>query len=46
MAFLGNGGPTYPCSTPLSPVRCDSQEEIDSYWDKLIEEPLGVRLAH
>jgi predicted 3-demethylubiquinone-9 3-methyltransferase (glyoxalase superfamily) len=37
MVFL-NGGP----SNQLNPafsffVRCDSQEEIDSYWDKLIE---------
>jgi predicted 3-demethylubiquinone-9 3-methyltransferase (glyoxalase superfamily) len=37
MVFL-NGGPAYQFNPAFSFfVRCDSQEEIDSYWDKLIE---------
>src|ERR1700733_2773597 len=37
MVFL-NGGPAYQLNPAFSFfVRCDSQEEIDSYWDKLIE---------
>lgn len=37
MAFL-NGGPSYALNPAFSYfIRCDSQEEIDSYWDKLIE---------
>jgi predicted 3-demethylubiquinone-9 3-methyltransferase (glyoxalase superfamily) len=37
MVFL-NGGPAQQLSPAFSFfVRCDSQEEIDSYWDKLIE---------
>ena len=37
MVFL-NGGAAYQFSPAFSFfVRCDSQEEIDSYWDKLIE---------
>jgi len=37
MVFL-NGGPAYQLNPAFSFfVRCDSQKEIDSYWDKLIE---------
>src|SRR5271154_4261266 len=37
MVFL-NGGPAHQLTPAFSfLVRCDSQEEIDSYWDKLIE---------
>ena len=37
MVFL-NGGPTYQLTPAFSFfVRCDSQEEIDSYWNKLLE---------
>jgi predicted 3-demethylubiquinone-9 3-methyltransferase (glyoxalase superfamily) len=37
MVFL-NGGPAHQLNAAFSFfVRCDSQEEIDSYWDKLIE---------
>ena len=37
MVFL-NGGPAHQLNPAFSFfVRCDSQEEIDSYWDKLIE---------
>jgi predicted 3-demethylubiquinone-9 3-methyltransferase (glyoxalase superfamily) len=37
MVFL-NGGPAYQLNPAFSFfVRCDSQEEIDSYWGKLIE---------
>jgi len=37
MVFL-NGGPAYQLNPAFSFfVRCDSQEEIDSYWDKLME---------
>ena len=37
MVFL-NGGPAQLLNPAFSFfVRCDSQEEIDSYWDKLIE---------
>lgn len=37
IVFL-NGGPAQQLSPAISFfVRCDSQEEIDSYWDKLIE---------
>ena len=33
-----NGGPAYQLNPTFSLfVRCDSQEEIDSYWGKLIE---------
>ena len=36
MVFL-NGGPAHQLSPSFSFfVRCDSQEEIDSYWDKLM----------
>ena len=36
MVFL-NGGPAHQLSPSFSFfVRCDSQEEIDSYWDKLL----------
>jgi predicted 3-demethylubiquinone-9 3-methyltransferase (glyoxalase superfamily) len=36
MVFL-NGGPMYQLNPAISFfVRCDSQDEIDSYWDKLI----------
>src|SRR5207237_10693073 len=48
MVFL-NGGPAHQLNPAFSFfVRCDSQEEIDSYWDKLIEggKPHGLRLAH
>ena len=38
MVFL-NGGPTQQLSPAVSFfVRCDSQEEIDRYWDRLIED--------
>jgi hypothetical protein len=37
MVFL-NGGPAHALNPAFSFfVRCNSQEEIDSYWDKLIE---------
>ncbi len=37
MVFL-NGGPAHRLTPAFSFfVRCDSQEEIDTYWDKLIE---------
>jgi len=37
MVFL-NGGPSYQFNPAFSFfVRCDSQKEIDGYWDKLIE---------
>lgn len=37
MVFL-NGGPGHPHTPAFSLfVRCDSQEEIDQYWDKLLE---------
>ena len=37
MVFL-NGGPQYQLTPAFSFfVRCDSQEEIDGYWDKLLE---------
>jgi predicted 3-demethylubiquinone-9 3-methyltransferase (glyoxalase superfamily) len=37
MVFL-NGGPANPHTPAFSFfVRCDSQQEIDTYWDKLIE---------
>ena len=37
MVFL-NGGPAHQLSPAFSfLVRCDSQEELDSYWGKLIE---------
>lgn len=37
MVFL-NGGPAQQLNPAISFfVRCDSQEEIDTYWDKLIE---------
>jgi predicted 3-demethylubiquinone-9 3-methyltransferase (glyoxalase superfamily) len=37
MVFL-NGGPSQQLSPAFSFfVRCDSQQEIDTYWDKLIE---------
>jgi predicted 3-demethylubiquinone-9 3-methyltransferase (glyoxalase superfamily) len=37
MVFL-NGGPTYQLNPAFSFfVRCDSQEEIDRYWGKLLE---------
>jgi predicted 3-demethylubiquinone-9 3-methyltransferase (glyoxalase superfamily) len=37
MVFL-NGGPAHQLNPTFSfLVRCDSQEEIDSYWGKLIE---------
>src|SRR3569623_144412 len=37
MGFL-NGGPTYQLNPAFSLfVSCDSQEEIDRYWDKLLE---------
>jgi len=37
MVFL-NGGPTYQLNAAFSLfVSCDSQEEIDGYWDKLME---------
>jgi predicted 3-demethylubiquinone-9 3-methyltransferase (glyoxalase superfamily) len=37
MVFL-NGGPSHQLNPAFSFfVRCDSQEEIDTYWDKLIE---------
>ena len=37
MVFL-NGGPAHQLNPAFSFfVRCDSQEEIDSYWDKLME---------
>ena len=37
MVFL-NGGPAHQLSPAISFfVRCDSQEEIDSYWEKLME---------
>jgi predicted 3-demethylubiquinone-9 3-methyltransferase (glyoxalase superfamily) len=37
MVFL-NGGPAHQLNPAFSLfVRCDSQKEIDSYWDKLIE---------
>lgn len=36
MVFL-NGGPAYQLSPAISFfVRCDTQEEIDNYWDKLM----------
>ena len=47
MVFL-NGGPSHQLNPAFSFfVRCDSQEEIDSYWDKLIEggKPMALRLA-
>ena len=37
VVFL-NGGPAYQLNPAFSfVVRCDSQQEIDSYWNKLIE---------
>ena len=37
MVFL-NGGPTYQLNPAFSYfVSCDSQQEIDKYWDKLLE---------
>ena len=37
MIFL-NGGPAYQLSPAISFfIRCDSQPEIDSYWNKLVE---------
>jgi predicted 3-demethylubiquinone-9 3-methyltransferase (glyoxalase superfamily) len=37
MVFL-NGGPAYPFNASFSFfVRCDSQAEIDMYWDKLMD---------
>ena len=37
MVFL-NGGPAHQLNPAFSFfVRCDSQEEIDSYWDKLVD---------
>jgi predicted 3-demethylubiquinone-9 3-methyltransferase (glyoxalase superfamily) len=37
MVFL-NGGPAQKLTPAISFfVRCESQEEIDSYWDKLVE---------
>ena len=37
MVFL-NGGPAHQLNPAFSFfVRCDSQKEIDNYWDKLIE---------
>lgn len=37
LVFL-NGGPQYQLTPAFSLfVRCDSQEEIDRYWDRLIE---------
>jgi predicted 3-demethylubiquinone-9 3-methyltransferase (glyoxalase superfamily) len=38
MVFL-NGGPTYQLNPAFSFfVSCESQDEIDRYWDKLLEE--------
>ena len=49
MVFL-NGGPAQKLNPAISFfVRCDSQEEIDGYWDKLMEgggKPMACRLAH
>ena len=48
MVFL-NGGPAHQLNPAISFfVRCDSQEEIDCYWDKLLEggKPMACRLAH
>jgi predicted 3-demethylubiquinone-9 3-methyltransferase (glyoxalase superfamily) len=37
MVFL-NGGPAYQLNQAFSfVVRCDTQAEIDAYWDKLID---------
>lgn len=37
MVFI-NGGPAHQLSPAISFfVRCDSQQEIDTYWDKLME---------
>ena len=35
---LMNGGPGHPLTDALSlTINCDSQEEVDYYWDKLLE---------
>jgi predicted 3-demethylubiquinone-9 3-methyltransferase (glyoxalase superfamily) len=37
--FMGlNGGPTYQFTPAISfVVNCDTQEEVDHYWDRLVE---------